>query len=770
MKSKFKNTGPLIRNYLYLCLLLAVIISCSLGYVLASRPAAVNAPQAGLNKADAIETEDSAHRPETALDKVCSLICRGSFSEAGKLIETSVSDYTTTFHRLLEVVYEYKALSVKRESERQKAYEKQLSSLTDIRNEWKTGDANELEDITKSLAVINTAAQLADENQKQELFSRPFVSELIRKAKNKAAEFEEKGEWLDAYISCYSWLQAIFPDNRQYEQHAKVLEQKAQIVASIQDSPCESREERYRKIKKSMFLRALDALNFHYVELIDYQEMAEKAVKRCLMLAKVMKSLKQDAEKNDIENEKNQNSSITENQPNKEDEIKDIHLTVAQLPAWDTALNKMIDEINNSPAFSKDNFVDIFKRLLEQNEKTVELSAPLLISHFADAAFSVLDPYTVMVWPKRVKDFEKSMTNEFSGIGIEITKEKGLLTVSSLLPDTPAYVSGLDAGDIIVEVDGAPTKDMSLTCAVQRITGPEDTEVVLTVRSHGRENHKKIPIIRKRITVPTIRGWKRNSKGKWLYMLDRQNRFAYVRITSFSARTSDDLEKVLNKLEAQDMKGLILDLRFNSGGLLDSAVDMVDKFIDQGAIVKTQPRFVPSYSMAHKNNTHPNYPLVLLINRFSASASEIVSGALQDKKYNRATIVGERSLGKGSVQGITPYPGDGAQLKYTMAYYHLPSGQKVKSKNEVKELGLTDWGIAPDVKVKLRYDELGKMRAAQRQNDVLVKADHDTGNLPLIKYTLQETLDSDPQLAVGLLVLKTKVIQNNEQNQKNKAA
>jgi len=765
MRTKHKKLSPLFQNYLYLLLLPGFIILGSIGYGLASRPSDVDVPGADINKADFIASEDSAESFETLLDKAINLILQGKFSQGGKLIEASLSgaDYTSTFHHLSEIVYEYKALSAKRESERQKAYEKKLSVLDEYRDEWKSIDSNELDDITKTLSLINTAINLADENQKQELFNRPFVKKIILESKNKAAEFEKKGQWLDAYIHCYSWLKSIFSGNEEYEEHAQVLEEKAQIVASLQDSPCESRKERYSKIKPTMFLRAVDALNFHYVDLIDYQEMAEAGVERCIMLAKVMKSLKEDAEKNE-------NSAVPKNETDEEEEIKEIQVQVSQLPFWDAALSKLLEEINNSAGFSKDNFVDVFNKVLDKNDQTVELSSPLVIHHFAEAAFSVLDPYTVMVWPKQVKDFEKTMTNEFSGIGIEITKEKGLLTVSSLLPDTPAYVSGLDAGDIILEVDGAPTKDMSLICAVQRITGPEDTEVVLTVRSPGLEKEKQIPIMRKKITVPAIRGWKRSPEGRWIYMLDRQNRLAYIRITSFSAKTSSDLEQVLEELEGEGMNGLVLDLRFNSGGLLDSAVDIVDKFVEEGVIVKTQPRFVPSYSMAHKKNTHPDYPLVVLINQFSASASEIVSGALQDEKYNRAVIVGERSLGKGSVQGITPYPGGGAQLKYTMAYYHLPSGQKVKSKNEMKEQNSSDWGITPDVEVELRYDELSEMREFQRENDVLVKADHDNGTQPLSKHSLQETLDSDPQLAIGLLVLKTKVIQKNEQNRKQKAA
>jgi len=208
---------------------------------------------------------------------------------------------------------------------------------------------------------------------------------------------------------------------------------------------------------------------------------------------------------------------------------------------------------------------------------------------------------------------------------------------------------------------------------------------------------------------------------------------------------------------------LILDLRFNTGGLLDSAVAVVDKFIKEGPIVRTERGFGRGlvFETAHEENTHPNYPFVILLNYGSASASEIVGGALADPQYNRATLVGERTHGKGSVQGVTHYPGGGAQLKYTMAYYHLPSGQKVESQEAMKKQGRKDWGVGPDVEVELRSNELKKMIDVQRDNDVLVRAGHDKTKNHTKKHTAEETLAADPQLAVGVLVIKSKLIQEN---------
>jgi carboxyl-terminal processing protease len=342
-----------------------------------------------------------------------------------------------------------------------------------------------------------------------------------------------------------------------------------------------------------------------------------------------------------------------------------------QLSAWSVGLTAILDEIEQSATgVDKNKFIDVFDKVLSLNHVTARLPEKVLIAQFAEAALSALDRYTVMIWPRQVQEFEKMMTNQFTGIGIEITKQKGQLTVASLLPDTPAYNSGLDAGDVIELVDGIETKDMSLTCAVRTITGPAGTKVALTIKRSGEEKKRDITITRAKITVPTIRGWQRTASGERKYMIDEESKIGYVRITSFSGGTADALERVLNELEAEGLRGLILDLRFNTGGLLDSAVAVTDKFIEEGLIVSTRPRGLWTYISAHKEGTHPKYPLVVLINSYSASASEIVAGALADERHERAILVGERTHGKGSVQGITRHPSEGAQLKYTMAYYH----------------------------------------------------------------------------------------------------
>jgi len=698
-------------------------------FVIAGCGYAAEAPSVVDNKATTVAAS-AANNAEAAEQ----LIYHGKFAEAGKLIESSGED--GELKQLSAIVQQYEQIQARREAAREAKYKEQLAELDKLRNVTESNDANG----TKMLSTITMVCEFASEAQKKELLSQQFAKEAIEKSIAKAYELESKGKWLDSYINCYSLLAVIDEGNQWYNDHAEKLLEKANIVASFQDSPCETSGERFEGVSEEIFIKGIGVLNYNYVNPVDYQEMARAGLKRCQLLVEVMDKVSEDV-------------------------LGSLGKPFAtpdrsKLTPFSAGLKAIVDDMSKSMAgVSEDKFIDIFEKVLELNATTARLPKALVISQFTEASLEALDPYTVIVWPKQKQDFEKAMTNEFTGIGIEITKEKGVLTIASLLPDTPAYNSGLDAGDVIEKVNGTATKDLSIMCAVHMITGPAGTKVTLTIKRPGEEQTQEITLNRAKITVPTLRGWAR-SNGEWLYMVDERNKIGYVRLTNFSERTSTDLEKVLGQLEPQGMKGLILDLRFNSGGYLNSAVEVSDKFLSSGTIVITRPRFWVSstYASAHKVGTHPDYPLVILINKYSASASEIVAGTLADKMHKRAILVGARTHGKGSVQGIATFPDGGAQLKYTMAYYYLPSGQRVESQDAMKKQGRKDWGVGPDVEVKLNAEELKNMMEVQRDNDVLVRADHKTEGAPLKKHTLAEMLESDPQLEVGVLVIKTELI------------
>jgi carboxyl-terminal processing protease len=755
------------RNLMFLVWLVGLLFAAfGCNDAVSIRPEPVAAPAEALTKAgDSIEQLPPAQKPELSVsepavedelaerrldesrpfDKQSELtvarpilydILRGDFNSAEQKLSQVNPAGSVWLGRLTEIIRQYRLIEERRLADRQKAYEKQLTKFMEIRD---APDTNEANDIASALLVIAKASKLAPPGtaEKERLLNEPFAKQCIDKAIQQASEYESQGQWSKAYVECYSLLSHIY-ENSDYSNHADELLDKIMIKASLQNSPCETRQQRYEGISRNMFIRALRVVDLSHVAMLDYGLMASKAMRRCELLGEIL-----------LFSETFVESDLSRPDPQ-------------AVSAWLAALQAVDAEIQTSVAgISKDNLIDVFNKVLSLNAVTIALPEEVVIFHFADAALQAMDPHTNLIWPYQVKDFQKDMTQEFSGIGIEIRKEADLLKAVSLLPDTPAYHSGLDAGDIIEAVDGLSTEHMSLHCAVQKITGPKGTKVTLTVKRPGQETSKEITIVRDTIIVPTIRGWQRTATGQWRYSIDQDRQIGYVRITSFVERTSDDLEEVLKQLESAGVKALILDLRFNTGGQLTSAVDVSDKFLADGIIVSTRPRYgVPIWETAHKKGTHPNYPLIILINEQSASASEIVAGALQDPVHKRAILVGTKTYGKGSVQTIIDYPGGGSQLKYTTAYYHLPSGQRVLSREEAKKEGTEDWGILPDVKVEMRDDELQKMFEVQRDNDILVKADHDIQANPLSKSTLEQTLEADPQLAIAALIARTKLIEH----------
>ena len=725
-ESRYKNLILFVFSVLLLC---ASGIICAVQTKPAPRPEIIQPAQT------------PATDPATLT--IYDLIYTGDFKTAQSLIASADPD-GAQLKSLAKVIDQHNQIQFSRQSTKQKIYAEQITELEKLQANFDSNtpaepnEPNDINKTVKALSIIAKASDFADDIQKQILLEKPFVKKIIQTSIEKADVARQKGDWIEAYAGCYSWLTFIDEDNEYYKDTADQLSTMALIRASLTDSPCETRRERYQGVKKGMFTKTINLLSIRYVNrAINYSEMAESALKQCRLLGQVI---------------------TTTDDPN----TSFVGIDKSAADAWQQKLKTLEDEIKKLPlGISKEKFLEIFTATLRENINTINLPEELLIAQFAESSLKALDPYTSLIWPSAAPDFEKLMTNEFTGIGIEITKPKRVLTVGSLLPGTPAYNSGLDAGDIIEKVDGLDTKDMSLFCAVRKITGPAGTKVNLTVKSPGIEETKEIVITRARIIVPTIRGWQRTEKGNWRYFIDEKNKIGYVRLTNFSDTTSKDFEKVLKKLEAKGMTALILDLRYNSGGFLLSAIEITDKFISKGLIVSSRPTRYGSwtYESARKKGTHPNYPLVILINGASASASEIVAGALQDPTHKRAILVGDQSYGKGSVQTIIDYPGKGAKLKYTMAYYYLPSGQRVRSKAEMEKKGRTDWGIIPDVKVKLTSEEIKDFFKIQRDNDVLVKTNHDNGSAPLTRHAIKETLDSDPQLNVALLLAKTKLIE-----------
>jgi len=294
---------------------------------------------------------------------------------------------------------------------------------------------------------------------------------------------------------------------------------------------------------------------------------------------------------------------------------------------------------------------------------------------------SSIDPHSAFLLPEAYKDLQIETKGHFSGIGIVITMQDKIITVISPIEGTPAYKAGIKAGDQIIKVDGEETKTMMLWEAVKKMRGKKGTSVVITIRRKGLSELIDFTLVRDIIPLESVRS----------HLLKPD--YGYIRITNFRENTADDVKRALRKLEAgkTPLKGLILDLRDNPGGLLDQAIKVADIFLDKGRIVSIKGRLETHSKVyaAHRDKDKHPHLMVLLINEGSASASEIVAGALQD--HGRALVLGTTSFGKGSVQTVEPLR-DGSGLKLTIARYYTPKGEAIQAR-----------GIVPDVLVEERY-------------------------------------------------------------------
>jgi carboxyl-terminal processing protease len=319
-------------------------------------------------------------------------------------------------------------------------------------------------------------------------------------------------------------------------------------------------------------------------------------------------------------------------------------------------------------------FTDVYARI--KKDYVVEVEDEQLLESAIRGMLAGLDPHSAYLDEEEFRELQIGTSGQFGGLGIEVGMEDGFVKVISPIDDTPAQRAGVKAGDLIIRLDDKPVKGMSLNDAVELMRGKKGTEIVLTIVREGADKPLVIPITRDIIRVKSV-------KSQLL-----EPNFGYLRITNFQAKTTDSLVDAVEDLREQnggDLKGLVLDLRNNPGGVLNGAVGVSDAFLDEGLIVYTEGRSDDSalrYS-ATEGDVLDGAPIVILINGGSASASEIVAGAMQDHK--RAIIMGSKSFGKGSVQTILPLKADAA-LKLTTARYYTPSGRSIQAQ-----------GIEPDI-------------------------------------------------------------------------
>jgi carboxyl-terminal processing protease len=432
---------------------------------------------------------------------------------------------------------------------------------------------------------------------------------------------------------------------------------------------------------------------------------------------------------------------------------------------WHAAV---IEEISSSSEYvkhipGKRVLIQILNRLLDVNQASVKLPEGVILREFGDGAMSKLDRYSGIIWPDEYRRFEQQTKGRFVGVGIVIKENnKGEITISNPIEGAPAYYGGVQPEDVLVSVNGKSANGWTLNDAVDRITGPKGTAVTLTLRREGFDKPFDLTLTRDTIRLHSVQGWwKKNldedGQPEWDWFVDGDNKIGYIKITSFSEESYTDILAAINEMQKiAPPNGLILDLRYNPGGLLPSARKIANLFVSSGTIVSGE---TATGEELFRMRALPNraylseLPVVILINQGSASASEIVSGCVQ--AHDAGIIVGQRSWGKGSVQTVHQVSRE-ANVKLTTQYYRLPSpdGGKTPGRLVHKRRGSTDWGVVPDVEVRMSPDQITKSTELRQKADmILIGSDEER---PDINQLITEGLD--PQLETALLILRANAL------------
>lgn len=399
------------------------------------------------------------------------------------------------------------------------------------------------------------------------------------------------------------------------------------------------------------------------------------------------------------------------------------------------ALTRLSANAANSDTYRQLNlFGDVFERV--RGDYVEQPDDKELIANAINGMLSALDPHSSYMAPDDFRDMQVQTRGEFGGLGIEVTMEDEVIKVVTPIDDTPAFEAGVLAGDLITHLDGEEVAGMTLAEAVDKMRGPVNTDIVITVRREGVEDPLDITITRDIVRIQSVR-WETDGDD-----------VGYIRISQFNERTASGLEKAMKELRAElgeeKIKGYVLDLRNNPGGLLDQAIAVSDAFLERGEIVSTRGR-EESETQRHSadaGDLSDGKPVIVLINGGSASGSEIVAGALQD--HRRATVIGTQSFGKGSVQTIIPLGSNGA-IRLTTARYYTPSGRSIQAR-----------GIEPDLEViqPLPDDLEGKLEArgeaSLRGHLIAEDGEEQTGSLA---YVPRER-EADEQLRYALELLR----------------
>ena len=714
-------------------------------------------PCSAENQANAATVQVSQETSQVARQIVTS-IEHGQWETAAALLAGRDANSVPVLAPLAHVLDDFQALNAKRNEEQQQLFAERYEGLSETFDRISDGDPN-ISYENAFRRMVNVWKD-ASEMQQEQIASTAAYQHLMSHARQTAADCYAAGEWSKAYANGVQWLLIFEPDDAACRRLDKNLTEVNAILEFLREDACEDKMQRYMPIRRQTVQQVLSLLQTRYVTPLPFDKMAEGMHNRAAILGDVLNAAPADL--------------IFQFDPN---DAAQWSASIAALPQVFSA-----DESNRFGRPELENFLDV---LLALNQETLNLPEGFMLSIMTDAALAELDPYTMMVWPYAIRNFDKAMTGQFGGIGVHIQKDREGLRILSLIPDTPAMRAGLQADSIIVAVDGESTRTLSVSCAVQKISGPAGTSVILTVRRPGSETDDLVTLVRDTIVVPAVEGSRQadmknpphgpladtepnhpavtvhkdadntTTDDHWDYFLDDQARIGYLRLKQFTEQTAPQVTAALAEMESQDLAGLVLDLRGNSGGLLSAALEIADLFVDDGFLLQSRGRNNALSAWPAAYGPERAYPITILIDGASASASEIVAGIIGLSRH-RAILVGQRSYGKGSMQEVVDL-GDGkGKLKYTSAYYYLPNGAPVPNRESVQAAGREDWGIAPDVNVPLYDFERLRIGRVYTKRAKVTNTLGDTQEQSSDSIR-REMLSVDHQLAVAVLVLKAQL-------------
>ncbi len=680
----------------------------------------------------------------TLSEQIVGLAERGKFDELAHVVDTLPK--TPESESLDATIKQYLGHLKDRKATKLKAHNEALEEAFKLIEEGKPEDA---------MIKVIEAHSLAEDPDK--LLTEPRVAELIKTVVDKADKAHSEDDFVES-LSLYRLLDLLYEETRQYKKqyedaatHVRVLqlynpqllrdlykerakrlgnEDELELFEDAENQDVEDWTIKLEGITTSMLGQVFAHAATRHIDKDGYVALVRGAAKSTGIMI--------------------QTEGIEAAFPDLGDKRK--------VEAMQTKLDEVLADLDRPGRnLNRANAMSIVADIMQTNLETIALPESVIVYELTQGATSELDPFSAAIWPEELKQFARTMSGKFVGIGVQIQKIDGKLTVVTPLEGTPAMKAGLKANDIIAKVEGVPTGTWTVDKAVREITGPEDSKVTLTMLRLGQDPFD-VTLTRKPINIESIKGFVHRDTGGWDYWIDKDAGIGYIRMTQFLRQTADDMDIAVAQMQKEGkLNAIVLDLRFNPGGLLSTAIGVVDRFIDQGRIVSTvnaEGITTTSQSASRRNTYDDDIELVILINQGSASASEIVSGALQD--YERATILGENTYGKGSVQDIFPIGRGDALFKCTTQYYQLPKGKIIHRKDDS-----TEWGIQPDLQIKMTNREVADWLEARRDADILIaEEDRDPDNPQTNpKDILSDGLD--PQLEAAVLLLKAKQLSSN---------